>query len=180
MPLTRHLNHEARYFFTVVTEDRRPLLIDHIGLLRRAFRITRDRHPFEIDAIVVLPDHLHTVWRLPASDNDPSKRWRVLKRLFSCGIPDIGRSPAQLRRRENGVWQRRFWEHCIKDQQDWLRHIEYIYYNPVKHGYCELPSQWPYSSFAKAVRRGSYGAEWKVDPGEIGRPRIPMESYRRG
>jgi putative transposase len=167
MPLTRLHNPGGYYFFTVVTQDRRPLLIEHIDLLRRAFRVTRARHPFEIDGIVVLPDHLHTLWHLPTSENDPSKRWRVLKRLFSSGLQPLQRSGAQLRKRESGVWQRRFWEHCIGTERDWRRHLEYIHYNPVKHGYCALPGEWPYSSFSSVVARGWYDSDWCVDPGEV-------------
>jgi putative transposase len=156
------------YFFTVVTEHRRPILLDHIEALRRAFHITQLRHPFHIDAIVVLPDHLHTIWRLPEADNDPSYRWRVLKRLFSSALPPVARSTAMVRKRESGIWQRRFWERCIRDERDWRSHLEYIHYNPVKHGYCDAPAQWVHSSFARFVRRGWYDPEWgRVAPLDI-------------
>lgn len=168
MPLTRLHNPGARYFFTVATFERRPLLVQHIDELRRAFRITRARHPFEVEAIVVLPDHLHTLWRPPASDNDPGKRWRVLKRLFSARVPPQSTTPSQQRHRENGVWQRRFWEHCIVDERDWIQHLEYIHYNPVKHGYCAMPRDWPHSSFGRVVELGWYDAEWNTDPARRG------------
>jgi putative transposase len=142
------------YFFTVVTEGRRPILVDEIERLKRAFRVTRERHPFVMDALVVLPDHLHTIWRLPEGDRDTGLRWRVLKRLFSAGLPARRVSMSQVMKGEKGIWQRRFWERCIVSHADWLRHMEYIHFNPVKHGYCRLPGEWPYSTFARAVAGG--------------------------
>jgi putative transposase len=148
------------WFFTVVTEGRRPLLIDHVDHLRRAFRIGLQRRPATIDAIVVLPDHLHTLWRLPEGDSDYSIRWMTIKRLFSAALP-AGYVPASNRhRREKAIWQRRFWEHLIRDETDWRRHMDYIHYNPVKHGYCGSPVEWPYGSFRRCVRQGLYPADW--------------------
>jgi putative transposase len=169
MKYPRFQNPGGCYFFTVVTEARRPLLIDHIADLRRAVQITQRRHPFEIDAIVVLPDHLHTIWRLPEDDNDPSKRWRVLKRLFSSALPAFPRSASMQRKRESGVWQRRFWSRGIRNESDWRRHLEYIHYNPVKHGYCASPADWPYSSFARMVAAGFYPADWRGPVSDGGR-----------
>lgn len=146
----------ARYFFTVVTENREPLLIDNIERLRAAFRLCLLRYPFEIEAIVVLPDHIHTLWRLPDGDSDFSTRWMVIKRKFSAGLPSHFVSDSKTKKREKGIWQRRFWEHCIRDENDWRRHVDYIHFNPVKHGYVSAPQDWLYSSFNQAVRKGWY------------------------
>ncbi len=139
------------YFFTVVTYQRRPLLVANISRLREAFRYTKSKKPFIIDAIVVLPDHLHCLWQLPAGDLDFSGRWHQLKRYFSVGID----TPINDRQ-EKQVWQRRFWEHLIRDEEDWEKHLDYIHYNPVKHGYVSDPSEWPYSSWSRAVAKGWY------------------------
>lgn len=146
----------ARYFFTVVTENRVPLLIENIERLRAAFRLCLSRYPFEIEAMVVLPDHLHTLWRLPENDADFSKRWMVIKRKFSAGLPCRVVSDSKTKKREKGIWQRRFWEHYIRDEDDWRRHVDYIHFNPVKHGYVSKPQDWPHSSFNQAIRKGWY------------------------
>jgi len=146
----------ARYFFTVVTANRKPLLIEYIDRLRAAFKICITRHPFEIEAMVVLPDHLHTIWRLPEDDADFSTRWMVIKRQFSSGLPREDTSLSKIKKREKGIWQRHFWEHCIRNDNDWRRHIDYIHFNPIKHGYVNKPEDWQYSSFQKAVDKGWY------------------------
>ncbi|NOQ63446.1 MAG: transposase [Methyloprofundus sp.] len=146
----------ARYFFTVVTANRKPLLIENINRLRVAFKTCKERYPFEIDAIVVLPDHLHTLWRLPEGDADFSKRWMVIKRQFSSGLPREDTSASKIKKREKGIWQRRFWEHCIRNEDEWRRYMDYIHFNPVKHGYVNNPADWKHSSFAKAVEQGWY------------------------
>ncbi len=146
----------AKYFFTVVTELRQPLLIENIERLREAFRLCRERYPFEIEAIVVLPDHLHTVWHLPKGDADFSKRWMVIKRYFSTGFPQANVSQSKIKKREKGIWQRRFWEHHIRDENDWRRHIDYIHFNPVKHGLVNSPQEWEYSSYQRALEKGWY------------------------
>ncbi len=151
------------YFFTVVTEQRRPLLVEHVDRLRGAFRHAMERHPFEIEGIVVLPDHLHTIWHLPEAEADFSVRWMVIKRKFSAGLPLATTNASKRHKREKGIWQRRFWEHCIRDQADWQRHMDYIHYNPVKHGYCASPGDWPYSSFRRSVERGLYRPDWGAD-----------------
>ena len=156
MQYRRFYQSGARYFFTVVTENREPLLIENIERLRAAFRLCLSRYPFEIEAIVVLPDHLHTVWRLPEGDADFSRRWMVIKRKFSAGLPSRVVSDSKTKKREKGIWQRRFWEHCIRDENDWRRHVDYIHFNPVKHGYVSAPQDWLYSSFNQAVRKGWY------------------------
>ena len=171
MDYRRYYQPGARYFFTVVTANRKPLLIDNIDRLRSAFRLCVTRYPFEIEAIVVLPDHLHTIWRLPEGDADFSKRWMVIKRQFSSGLPQAEVSQSKLKKREKGIWQRRFWEHCIRNEDDWRKHMDYIHFNPVKHGYVGKPGDWLYSSFQKAVDQGWYepGVLLKDDFDGIGR-----------
>ena len=155
----------SRYFFTVVTQSRRPLLIDNIERLRTALRETCQRYPMKIEALVILPDHLHTLWRLPEGDSNYSLRWMVLKRLFSSALQAMPASASQSAKREKGVWQRRFWEHAIRNEEDWARHMDYIHYNPVKHGYTDDPAAWPYSSFARWMGRGYYPPGWgKSEP----------------
>ena len=146
----------ARYFFTVVTANRKPLLINNIDRLRAAFKMCVTRYPFEIEAMVVLPDHLHTLWRLPEGDADFSKRWMVIKRHFSSGLPQADVSLSKIKKREKGIWQRRFWEHYIRGEDDWRKHMDYIHFNPVKHGYVDSPADWQYSSFSQAVDKGWY------------------------
>ena len=148
------------YFFTLTTEQRRPLLTHHIGLLRTAMREVQQRMPFVIDGIVIMPDHLHCIWRLPEGDHDYSNRWAQIKRRFSSELPAQEVRQSLLRRREKGIWQRRFWEHLIRDEQDWRNHMDYLHYNPVKHGYCQQVADWPYSSFRRCVERGWYPPDW--------------------
>ena len=153
----------AAYFFTVNLADRhgRPLLIEYIADLRSAFRHVRQAHPFLLDAIVVLPDHLHCIWQLPENDADFSTRWRLIKARFSRSVAQGERiSPSRARKGERGIWQRRLWEHTIRDEADYGRHLDYIHYNPVKHGHASSPSEWAYSSFANCVKRGWYPSDW--------------------
>ncbi len=147
----------ACYFFTVVTCQRKKIFSDNenIDVLRGAFRKIKKRQPFEIEAIVILHDHLHCLWKLPKADNDYSGRWREIKKHVTRQISDT-----RNKRNEGDVWQRRFWEHQIRDEKDWQNHMDYIHYNPVKHGYVSQPSQWPYSSFGKWVRNGVYEMNW--------------------
>ncbi len=154
------------YFFTIVLMNRGSrLLLEHVELLRTAFRHVRARRPFDIDAIVILPDHLHCIWTLPTGDHDYSTRWRLIKHYFSRALPSgESRSRSRTRRGERGLWQRRFWEHTIRDENDFDRHVEYIHYNPVKHGYVDRPIDWPYSSFHRYVSRGIYPATWCTCP----------------
>ena len=114
-----------------------------------------------VEAIVVLPDHLHAIWTLPSADDDFSTRWRQIKEQFtrSFHVPD-GRSASRIKRGERGVWQRRFYEHVIRDENDFSTHIDYIHYNPVKHGHCVRPIDWPYSSLRAFVRRGVLPVHW--------------------
>ena len=145
------------YFFTVVTCRRRPLFRDphQVDLLRKAMRGVMSKRPFEIQAMVVLPDHLHAVWRLPDGDADFSRRWRDIKHDVSRDID----APVN-HRREKPVWQRRFWEHAIRDEDDWRRHLDYVHFNPVKHGLVSCARDWPFSSFRRSVQRGWYDPAW--------------------
>jgi len=122
------------YFFTVNLADRQSrLLTDNIELLREAFRYARARHPFQIEAIVVLPEHVHTIWTLPPDDLDYAMRWRLIKTTFSRGLPKGERiSQSRRDRGERGIWQRRYWEHTLRDELDFERHADYIHFNPVK------------------------------------------------
>ena len=145
------------YFFTVVTHQRAQVFVDEasVDLFRVALRRVMATRPFHLDAIVVLPDHLHCLWRLPLGDADFSGRWREIKKATSRGV-----ERRTNRRNERPVWQRRFWEHLIRDEDDWLRHVEYIHYNPVKHGLVCRPADWPWSSFTRAVAHGWHEADW--------------------
>jgi putative transposase len=158
----------ASYFFTVNLADRRSqLLTDNIESLRAAFRATRRRHPFTIDAIVVLPDHLHSIWTLPESDADFAMRWMMIKSAFSRCLPrGEPVSSSRRRKRERGVWQRRYWEHTIRDEGDFARHIDYIHFNPIKHGHVKEAREWPYSSFQRMVRLGFYPLDWAAGPND--------------
>jgi putative transposase len=153
------------FFFTVNLADRRlSLLTKHVEALRMAFREIRRHHPFTIDAIVVLPDHLHTIWTLPDSDADFATRWRLIKSTFSRSIP-VGEhiSASRADRGERNVWQRRYWEHSIRDENDFARHVDYIHINPVKHGLVSRVGNWPHSSFHRMVELGIYPEDWAGD-----------------
>jgi putative transposase len=152
------------YFFTVNLLDRRSdLLIAEIGALRDAVREARLTRPFHIDAWVVLPDHLHCLWTLPPGDADFPNRWRTIKALFSrCVAHPQDRRPSLVRKREAGVWQRRYWEHTIRDDADYAAHMDYIHFNPVKHGLAEHPAAWPFSSFLRCVALGVYPDRWAL------------------
>ena len=124
------------YFFTVNLAERRlSLLTEYIDLLRRAFREVRTRHPFRIEAAVILPEHLHMIWTLPEDDADFALRWRLIKSGFSHALPGGERTSAsRAGKGERGIWQRRYWEHTLRDENDFARHLDYIHFNPVKHG----------------------------------------------
>lgn len=150
------------YFFTVNLLDRKSaLLTEHIAELREAVRSVRQRQPFHIDGWVVLPEHMHAIWTLPPGDADYSSRWRAIKKAFSKALPNIEyRSQASIERNERGIWQRRFWEHTIIDEADYAAHMDYIHYNPVKHGWAGTVGEWPFSSFHRLVALGIYLADW--------------------
>ena len=147
------------YFFTVVTLNRSPFFVNEgrIEALREAFRKVMTVRPVQIDAMVILPEHLHCIWRMPEGDADYSSRWREIKKAASRQI-----STATNARNERNVWQRRFWEHAIRDEEDWRNHMDYIHYNPVKHGLANRPSEWRWSSFRSAVAKGWYEESWGV------------------
>jgi putative transposase len=150
------------FFFTVNLLDRRSdLLVTQIDALRDAVRRVRAGAPFQIDAWVVLPDHMHCLWTLPENDTDFPGRWRAIKKRFSKAV-GIGepRSPVMICRGERGIWQRRYWEHTIRDDRDLTAHMDYIHFNPVKHGFVEHPAEWPHSSFRRCVAGGLYQAGW--------------------
>ena len=150
------------YFFTFNLLNRRSdLLIRHIEALRESVRRTRIERPFHIDAWVVLPEHIHCVITLPPGDDDFSNRIKAIKIRFVRSVePDEWRSPARAAKGERGIWQRRFWEHVIRDDDDYARHMDYVHFNPVKHGHATSVAQWPYSTFHHWVRAGVYPMDW--------------------
>jgi putative transposase len=152
----------ATYFFTVNLADRRGcLLVEHVDALREAVRRVRRKHPFEIVAWVVLPEHLHAVWSLPPGDWDYSMRWHQIKGGFSRLVPKGALvSHGRASKGERGICQRRFWEHLIRDDDDLARQVDHIHFNPVKHGYVSRPVDWPYSSLHRFVERGVLTADW--------------------
>jgi len=152
----------ATYFFTVNLRDRRSgLLVAQIDALREAVRAVRRQSPFHIDAWVVLPDHMHCLWTLPLGDSDFPDRWRRIKTAFSRSLPDRdGVLRTRLRKGELGIWQRGYWEHTIHDDRDYAAHMDYIHFNPVKHGLALEPSDWPFSSFRQCVAAGLYSEGW--------------------
>jgi REP-associated tyrosine transposase len=156
------------FFFTVNLDDRRTgLLTEHIDLLRAAFRSVRVQHPFTVKAAVILPDHLHTIWTLPKGDADFALRWRLIKSVFSHALPRREAiSDSRSSKGERGIWQRRYWEHTIRDQQDFNRHLDYIHFNPVKHGHVARPQDWPYSSLRRWIRVGAYPEAWAEEPAD--------------
>ncbi len=155
----------ATYFFTVNLADRQSgLLVDHVDVLRATLRRVRQAHPFHIDAMVVLPDHLHAIWTLPAGDSDYSMRWMLVKAGFSRQLPALEqRSPSRAAKGERGIWQRRFWEHLIRDERDFERHVDYIHFNPVKHGLASRAVDWPHSSIHRYIRLGLAAPDWAWD-----------------
>lgn len=172
------------YFFTVVTLRRRDLFntSENRSLLGKAMRECQSEWPFEVNAIVVLPDHLHAIWTLPRGDDRYSMRWSMIKRGFthaflrSTGVEwRVTSGSANERRR--GVWQRRFWEHTVRDEDDFERCMDYIHFNPVKHGLTSAPKDWTASSFHRWVKEGVYDINWgggsnppKFDNDDFGEP----------
>jgi putative transposase len=156
------------YFFTVNCLQRKDndCLIRNIDLLRDVVAKVKNTHPFIIHGWVVLPEHMHCVIELPEDDTDFAKRWMLIKMLFSRGIPkNEKRSNVRIKRRERGIWQRRYWEHLIKDERDYQAHMDYVHINPVKHGLVKQVKDWPYSTFHKLVERGIYAQDWGVGMG---------------
>jgi putative transposase len=153
------------FFFTVTLADRSSdLLVREIDRLRRAYREAGTKQPFETEAICILPDHLHALWSLPAGDSDFASRWMRIKANFSRGLPaEDTRSASKVAKREKGIWQRRYWEHTIRNDADFERHVDYIHYNPIKHGLVSRVADWPYSSFHRYVERVILPADWGGD-----------------
>ncbi len=156
------------FFFTLVTERRARILCDPFArqCLRKAIQATQERWPFEIDAIVLLPDHLHTIWTLPDDDHDFSRRWAFLKKTFTRSWLAVGgreqpTSTSREKNRRRGIWQRRFWERTIRDEKEFERYCDYIHHNPVKHGLVTCPHAWEFSSFHRFVCDGFYEQNWQ-------------------
>jgi len=167
MPKYRRIKAEGgAYFFTVNTEKRRPILTN--ALIRQALRdaiiTTRKTLPFKIEAWVLLPNHLHTIWTLPEEDANFSSRWAMIKQYVTKACPPLVYpekvSQSKKGRKEGSIWQRRFWEHLIRDDDDFAKHMDYIHWNPVKHGYVPRVIDWPYSTFHKLVAQGVYPPGW--------------------
>lgn len=146
----------GNYFFTLVTHKRRSIFKDpdKVGILREVFRKVIKDHKFIIDAFVLMPDHLHCIWKLPDNDKDFPLRWQLIKSNFTR------EHNKRFENYEGKVWQGRFWEHLIRDEEDYKNHVEYIHYNPVKHGLIDAPKNWEYSSFHRFVKRNEYDNEW--------------------
>ena len=158
----------ATYFFTVNTYQRRKVLTDapFYPALKQAFLQVKALRPFTIEAFVLLPDHLHCIWTLPPDDSDYAARWNIIKRQASQATRNEVApllSASRIARRESGLWQRRFWEHQIRDEWDFARHVDYIHWNPVKHGYVSHVVDWPHSSFHRYVQQGKYHVDWGAD-----------------
>lgn len=169
----------ASYFFTVVTYQRRAFLCneDVLKALRDAIEKTREKHPFTIDAWVLLPDHMHAIWTLPPDDADFANRWRLIKRHVTqtCGAllhqPNL-MTASKTKHRESTLWQRRYWEHLIRNDDDYAKHMDYVHFNPVKHGLVKRVVDWQHSSFHRYVKQGDYSEDWglavRSDRGDFG------------
>jgi putative transposase len=164
----RSLLVSGTFFFTVALADRRSaLLVEQVERLRASYRRVQGDYPFETVAICVLPDHLHALWRLPVDDANFSLCWSLIKAGFSRGLAaSVNLSESKIAKREKGIWQRRFWEHQIRDDLDLQRHVDYIHFNPVKHGHVARLVDWPYSSFHRYVADGIFRDDWAA--GEAG------------
>ena len=150
------------YFFTLALANRHSdLLLTHVDTLKQAIQAEKQQNPFVVVALVILPDHLHAIWRLPDGDCDYPNRWRRIKGAFSSALPkgeDVSDSRAQ--KGERGIWQRRFWEHTVRDERDLQTHCDYNHFNPVKHGHARRVADWPHSTFHAYVERGVYPSDW--------------------
>ncbi|MPZ37259.1 MAG: transposase [Rhizobiales bacterium] len=157
------------FFFTVALADRTgDLLVRHVDRLRRMYQSVQTSHPFETIAICVLPDHMHAIWSLPVGDAAFPVRWSLIKSAFSRGlVHESSRTRSKIAKREKGIWQRRYWEHAIRDNTDLARYVDYIHFNPVKHGYVSRVRDWPHSSFHRYVADGILPLDWGGDMREI-------------
>jgi putative transposase len=168
------------FFFTIVTYERQPLFFnpDTRQLFRKAVHAVLDTHPFCEVAYCILPDHIHTIWTLPEHDSDYPIRWRAIKGNFSrwyqelFGLLTVNNESHQ-KRGEATIWQRRYWEHLIRDDFDYENHMDYIHYNPVRHGLVTRPQDWKWSSFEDHVKNGTYEPDWGY---EI-TPKFTVTSY---
>jgi putative transposase len=169
MPQYRRAKIEGSVFFFTVVLAERPsnLLSEKIDRFRRIYRTIQQRRPFETIAICVLPDHVHALWALPEGDADFSTRWSLIKSGFSRDLDPKARSASKVAKREKGIWQRRYWEHAIRDNADLERHVDYIHFNPLKHGHVTRVADWPHSSFHRYVERGLLAADWGGDMKDI-------------
>jgi len=156
----------ASYFFTVVTYRRQPLFAKPhaVEMLQAAIQRIQEKRPFIVEAQVVLPDHVHALWTLPEDDFDYAIRWRQIKEAFTRAYASdhrlLSRDAGRHERGEQTVWQRRYWEHLIRNDRDFSAHVEYIHFNPVRHGLVSAPCDWPHSTFQQWVARGLYDATW--------------------
>lgn len=161
------------YFFTVVTYKRRKILTtpESRQILRTMINEVRQQHPFTIRGWVLLPEHIHCIWTLPENNGDYSKRWGLIKAEFSKRAKNLIRrdewmTGSKRKHREATIWQRRFWEHMIRDEDDLRRHMDYLHFNPVKHGLVKCVKDWPYSTFHRFVKNGFYPPDWGGDSTE--------------
>ena len=163
----RSLVEGGAYFFTVVTYHRQPILANETArnILHQAWKTVNDRLPFETIAVCLLPEHIHCIWRLPEGDANYAVRWKEIKTRFTRRyLKEVGpgseRNASRQKRGEAAIWQRRFWEHTIESEDDLEAHLDYIHYNPVKHGLVDRAFDWPYSSFGRYVKEGIYARDW--------------------
>lgn len=155
------------YFITQVTYGRQPWLCTDLArhALRTAINQVRQNRPFRVDAFVLLPDHFHCLWTLPQNDNDLSTRLRLIKTYVTkhyrtrLGL-NLEVSDSRTKRKEQNLWQRRFWEHLIRDETDFAQHCDYIHYNPVQHQLCQLPTAWQFSTVHRFIAQGIYPPDW--------------------
>ncbi len=154
----------ATCFFTVVLKDRQATtLTDHIDLFRKVVKRAQVIYQFEIKAMVVLPDHFHAIWELHDDSDDYSKILRFIKKIFTAEVVKTHKELTRNYRGEYNLWQRRFWDHVIRDERDYENHVNYIHYNPVKHGLVERVLDWPYSTFHRYVKQGILPRNWCAD-----------------
>lgn len=165
MKYQRYFQPGGTFFFTIVTYKRRKIFISEktINLFNESVKCVQQRHPFEIQAFCICPDHIHMIWKLPEDDVDYPTRLRLIKSHFSHHYNDknrFGLPESRIKKGEKTIWQRRYWEHFIRNEEDFSRHIEYIHFNPVKHGLVDSPILWKFSSFSDFVQQGLYPADW--------------------
>ncbi len=151
----------ASYFFTLTLNDRtKTYLTDYINDLKAAMQIVKKTRPYHTQALVILPEHLHAIWKLPENDSDYATRWRLIKRTFTKMLKKHGLPLKNNDRGACNIWQSRYWEHTIRDERDLENHINYIHFNPVKHHYVTCAKDWPYSTFHEYVRQGILDENW--------------------